>query len=116
MAFPQCSLGRGLSQPLEGAGAISAGGRFVAVAEDLHFGRGANRLHMSQSPLSRAISDMERELGVVLFVRTTRQVELTSAASGLLDRARRAAYEPDVSAAVARCLCLRRHVEPILVG
>jgi DNA-binding transcriptional LysR family regulator len=57
---------------------------------------------------------MERELGVVLFVRTTRQVELISAGSVLLDRARRAAYEPDVSAALARCLCLRRHVEPSL--
>jgi DNA-binding transcriptional LysR family regulator len=90
------------------------GGRFVAVAEDLHFGRAANRLHMSQSPLLRAISDVERELGVVLLVRTTRHVELTSAGSVLLDRARRAAYEPDVSAAVARCLCLRRHVEPSL--
>jgi DNA-binding transcriptional LysR family regulator len=63
---------------------------FVAVAEELHFGRAADRLHMSQSPLSRAIRELERELGLVLFVRTTRRVELTPAGSALLERARRA--------------------------
>jgi DNA-binding transcriptional LysR family regulator len=68
---------------------------FVAVAEELHFGRAADRLHMSQSPLSRAIRELERDLGVVLFVRTTRQVELTPAGSLLLERARRALAEVD---------------------
>jgi DNA-binding transcriptional LysR family regulator len=68
---------------------------FVAVAEELHFGRAAARLHMSQSPLSRAIRDLERDLGAVLFVRTTRQVELTAAGSLLLERARRALAEID---------------------
>jgi DNA-binding transcriptional LysR family regulator len=63
---------------------------FVAVAEELHFGRAADRLHMSQSPLSRAIRDLERQLGVVLFVRTTRRVELTPAGTALLERARQA--------------------------
>ena len=68
---------------------------FVAVAEELHFGRAAERLHMSQSPLSRAIRELERDLGVVLFVRTTRRVELTAAGSVLLERARRALVEID---------------------
>lgn len=75
---------------------------FVAVAEELHFGRAAARLHMSQSPLSRAIRELERELGLVLFVRTTRRVELTPAGSVLLERARRALNEIDAALAEAR--------------
>ena len=75
---------------------------FVAVAEELHFGRAAERLHMSQSPLSRAIRELERELGVVLFVRTTRRVELTGAGSVLLERSRRALAEIDGAIADAR--------------
>jgi DNA-binding transcriptional LysR family regulator len=80
---------------------------FVAVAEELHFGRAAERLHMSQSPLSRAIRELERELGLVLFVRTTRRVELTAAGSALLERARRALTEIDAAVDDAR-----RAVEP----
>ena len=75
---------------------------FVAVAEELHFGRAAERLHMSQSPLSRAIRELERDLGVVLFVRTTRRVELTPAGSLLLERSRRALAEIDGAIAHAR--------------
>jgi DNA-binding transcriptional LysR family regulator len=75
---------------------------FVAVAEELHFGRAADRLHMSQSPLSRAIRELERELGVVLFVRTTRRVELTPAGAALLERARRALSEVDLAVDEAR--------------
>jgi DNA-binding transcriptional LysR family regulator len=77
---------------------------FVAVAEELHFGRAAERLHMSQSPLSRAIRELEREIGVVLFVRTTRRVELTPAGLLLLERARRALAEIDAAVADARRL------------
>jgi DNA-binding transcriptional LysR family regulator len=75
---------------------------FVAVAEELHFGRAAERLHMSQSPLSRAIRELERELGLVLFVRTTRRVELTPAGIALLERARRALAEIDAAVDDAR--------------
>jgi DNA-binding transcriptional LysR family regulator len=63
---------------------------FVAVAEELHFGRAAERLGMAQPPLSRAIRDMERHLGVELLHRTTRRVTLTAAGETLLSDAHRA--------------------------
>ncbi|WP_028925300.1 LysR substrate-binding domain-containing protein [Pseudonocardia acaciae] len=71
---------------------------FVAVAEELHFGRAAARLHMAQSPLSRQIRLLERDLGTALFERNTRSVGLTAEGRALLEPARRVLGE----AAVAR--------------
>src|SRR3569833_3004135 len=61
---------------------------FVAVAEELNFGRAAERLHLAQPPLSRQIMQLEREVGATLLERTKRSVRLTSAGAVFLDNAR----------------------------
>jgi DNA-binding transcriptional LysR family regulator len=75
---------------------------FVAVAEELNFTRAADRLHVSQSPLSQAIKALETNLGVTLLNRTSRHVELTEAGEELLPAARSALGAVEHAVKVAR--------------
>jgi len=62
--------------------------QFITLAEELHFGRAAQRLHMTQPPLTQAIANLEQQLRVRLFDRTKRSVHLTAAGRALLPQAR----------------------------
>lgn len=73
----------------------------IAVAEELHFGRAATRLSVSQPPLSRQIRQLEEELGVTLFHRTKREVRLTEAGARILNEAYHVLSDVDHLARVA---------------
>lgn len=75
---------------------------FTALAEELHFGRAADRLHVAQPALSRTIADLEREVGVPLLRRTTRVVELTEAGKAFLTECRLAQGHLERAVTLAR--------------
>lgn len=87
---------------------------FLAVYEELHFGRAAARLHIAQPPLSQAIRKLEQELGVELFERTSRTVKATSAATALAEEARKVLAGFDFAVSEARQV--GRREAPLRIG
>jgi DNA-binding transcriptional LysR family regulator len=75
---------------------------FMAVAEELNFSRAAERLHIAQPPLSQQIRDLETEIGVVLFDRTKRRVELTAAGLVFVEKVRQALGQIEQAVAAAQ--------------
>lgn len=75
---------------------------FIAVAEELHFGRAAERLNMTQPPLSRQIQKLEKSVGAELLERDNRKVQLTPAGTAFLDEARRLLALAERAPATAR--------------
>jgi DNA-binding transcriptional LysR family regulator len=88
---------------------------FVAVAEELHFGRAAARLHLSQPPLSQQIRTLEEELGLKLFSRDRRRVELTHAGTVFLKEAKQILSQMEHAAEAAR-RAQRGQIGPLVVA
>lgn len=81
---------------------------FIAVAEELHFGRAAERLNMTQPPLSRQIQKLEKSIGTELLERDNRKVQLTAAGRAFLDEARRLMALADRAPVTARRIATGR--------
>jgi len=75
---------------------------FLAVAEELHFSRAAARLRIAQPPLSQQIRQLEQELGVALFHRTNRRVEMTPAGRAFMDEVRRVFEQTELAVSTAQ--------------
>jgi DNA-binding transcriptional LysR family regulator len=88
---------------------------FVAVAEELHFGRAAARVNIAQPALSIQVQSLERELGCQLLTRTTRRVQLTKAGAAFHTRAVRILSEIDLSAEITRSIAGRK-ITQIRIG
>ena len=77
---------------------------FIAVAEELHFGRAAQRVHICQPPLSQQIKDLEQELGALLFHRRHKKISLTEAGAAFLEDAREILTRVDAAAERVRAV------------
>jgi len=91
-----------MNEPADSAIELRSWRQFLALASELHFGRAAERLHMTQPPLTLAIQQLERRLGARLFERTRRSVALTPVGAALVEPARQLVQQAAALAVRAR--------------